>query len=114
MVSKILKNLVFPVVVLVVAGFLLWVIQRDRVSLTSEVTASGEFPREQGVGRFFAVKLRNSGTKQVENINVSAIFNRGAIESTKMLHPELITAVEHSSSKLSGMIPLLNPDEVWG
>ncbi len=94
-----------------VGGLVLWLIKRDRRSLTYKVVASGEFPREGTSGKYFVCTLRNSGNRPIEAIAYRLTIRGGQIESTKFSLPELIRIHAQDDSRLEGNISLLNPEE---
>lgn len=108
--EKLISYLV-PALFAFIFAYLLWEIQRERVDFTYEVTESVPFPREQGLGQYFIIRLRNSGSKEVKDISFAITFRSGAIESTQTSSADLVTGVRQSPSEWSGTVPLLNPSE---
>jgi hypothetical protein len=106
---------IIPGLVTFAAGFLsgliLWLIKRDRLSLDYEMESSEPFPRDTGVGRFFSIKISNSGNRPVQAIDFSISFQSGQIDSTKLSNSKLVSNMKQKKSDYSGVIPLLNPNE---
>src|SRR5688572_8349889 len=90
----------------------LWQIQKDRKRLEYEVIESAFFPRESGAGKYFVVRLLNQGNVSLEHIEFDIAFAREIIESSQFADPKLVTDVNRTPSNISGLIPLLNPDEL--
>lgn len=95
-------------------GLILWLIKRERVSLQYETVESGTFPHEKGEGRYFIIKLKNSGNKPLRDIKLKISFSMGNIHSYSFSSNDLITDVQMCQDHLTGSIPLLNPKEVLG
>lgn len=101
-----------PAVLSLVGGYILWILQKDRVSLTYTVDASEEFPRENSQGRYFICRVKNSGTKPVESIRFKVAIVGGEIDSVRYSKPDLFKTSSASEQVIDGEIPLLNPGEV--
>jgi hypothetical protein len=93
-------------------GIVLWELQRDRQEMTYELVESEAFPKEGGIGRYFIVRLENSGNTAVESIQLQVSFADGVIELAKFSSPDLVPQVRKDSSSITCTIPLLNPDEI--
>lgn len=104
---------VIPALLAFLTGLLLWQIQRERVALDYEVVASDPFPREEGTGQYFVVRLRNSGSKQIERIALAISLESGNIESVSFSNPDLIRDVAREPRVVRGFLPLLNPAETF-
>ena len=94
-------------------AFILWQIQRKKVQLDYEIIKSDSFPRENGEGQYFIIRLRNSGNTIVEKTNLKISFSVGTIESKTYSNPELIEIISESETEISGFLPLLNPKEIF-
>jgi hypothetical protein len=102
---------IIPAFLAFVFGLLLWQIQKDKILLDYEVVESAPFPRETGTGQYFVVRLRNAGSKEIRDIELSITFKSGSIESISFSEPRIVTDVTKSARELKGRIPLLNPGE---
>ena len=102
-----------PAVLAFLSGLLLWQLQRPRVSLDYEVVTSEQFPRAAGVGRYFVVRVRNIGNREVRDIDFGVALRSGTIETKQFSQPSLISQVSESQSELKGRLPLLNPSEIF-
>src|SRR6266404_6402752 len=93
---------IIPGLVTFAAGFLsgliLWLIKRDRVALDYEMESSEPFPRDTGVGRFFSIKISNSGNRPVQAIDFSISFQSGQIDSTKLSNSKLVNNMKQKKS----------------
>ena len=87
-VIKQVPKYLLPALLAFLSGLLLWQIQREHVSLDYELVESASFPREGGIGQYFIVRLRNSGTKAVEQIRFDVDFPAGSVESTSLSDPK--------------------------
>jgi len=92
-------------------SLLLWQIKRKRLALEYEIVESERFPSEEGEGRFFVIKLKNSGNKHIENAEFYISFKSGNIDSVRYSDSRLFKEEVRKSSLFSGKIPLLNPRE---
>jgi len=108
---KSLKNYLIPALLSLIVGVLLWQIQRDVISLEYNVTASEVFPRESGVGRFFVIDIRNTGSKEVQKIAFKINFTSGQVETFKFSNKDLVEKLNTNISEIEGEIPLLNEGE---
>lgn len=108
---KSLKNYLIPALLSLIVGVLLWQIQRDVISLEFNVTESEVFPREKGVGRFFVIDIRNTGSKEIQNITFKIHFSSGQIETYKFSNKDLVIKINQKISEIEGEIPLLNESE---
>lgn len=104
---------VIPAILAFLSGLLLWQVQRPRVSLDYEVVTSEEFPRAAGVGRYFVVRVRNTGNREVRDIDLRVALRSGTVETKQFSVPSLISQVSESQSEVTGRIPLLNPNETF-
>lgn len=104
---------VIPAVLAFVSGLVLWQLQRPQVSLDYEVVTSEQFPRAAGVGRYFVVRVRNVGNREIRDIDFVVTLRSGAIETKQFSQPSLISQVSESQSELKGRLPLLNPSETF-
>lgn len=104
---------VIPALLAFFFGYILWQIQRKRTQLDYEIITSEPFPREGGEGKYFIVRIRNSGNTAVENTNLKISFSAGNIESKTFSDHELIQNITESESEICGVIPLLNPKEIF-
>lgn len=107
------KDYLVPAVLAFLFALALWQIQKERTALDYDVVSSEEFPRENGSGRYFVVRIRNTGTKEVRDIDLTLVLKSGAIETKRYSTPNLISQVSESTSELRGRIPLLNPGETF-
>ncbi|MDO8262614.1 MAG: hypothetical protein Q7T21_05250 [Gallionella sp.] len=103
-----------PAILTVIGGLILWVIQRERLSLTYEIVKSEVFPRENTSGMYFVCTLRNTGNRPIEKISYKLCVNDGSIESVKFSNSKLIQLLTQDQAILEGEIPLLNPKEELG
>jgi len=90
---------------------ILWQVQKERLKLEYEVNASAPFPREAGTGKYFIVKIKNTGNAKLDHVEFLITFDSPVIESFRFAEPNLVTDVSAHNSVLSGSIPLMNPDE---
>jgi len=97
--------------VTLLCGLILWKIRKGKLSLQYDLIESGIFPREVGEGKYFVIKLKNTGDKAIENISLEINFNTGEIETVRFFDSRLLTSVIQDSSKISAILPLLNPKE---
>jgi hypothetical protein len=102
---------IVPAILAFLFAVLLWVIQKQRLKLEYEVVQSAAFPREGGTGKYFVVRFHNQGNASLNHTEFDIAFDSDVIESSRFANPALVTDLSHSPSRLSGVIPLLNPDE---
>ncbi len=102
-----------PVILAFLSGLLLWQVQRERLLLDYEVVTSEQFPRESGIGRYFVVRLRNAGNREIREIDLAIVLKSGAVETNRFSQPALISQISESPSELRGRLPLLNPGETF-
>lgn len=102
---------ILSLLVTLVGGIILWRIKKEKLSLQYDLIESGSFPRENGEGKYFVIRLRNTGNKAIENGSLEILFETGAIETVRVSDKNLLSAFMHDSSKISGTFPLLNPKE---
>lgn len=102
---------IIPAILAFLFALLLWQIQKERLKLEYEVVQSAAFPREGGTGKYFVVRLHNQGNASLNHIEFEISFDSDVIESLRFDDPALVTGMTQTPSKLSGTIPLLNPDE---
>lgn len=91
----------------------MWQLQRERLRLDYDIVASDFFPRQAGLGRYFIVRIRNTGNKQIQDIDFSLTLKVGTIESISFSDPQLVRNLSKEASVARGLLPLLNPDEVF-
>ncbi len=97
---------------MLIVGYILWQLKKERISLNYYVTESDVFPRDTGVGKYFIIKLRNSGNKAIQNIALNIVFDSDVIETVSFSDEQLISDIEQSKANLKGNLALLNPKEV--
>ena len=68
-------KILLSVILTFAASWALWEIQRDRIEMDYEVIESAPFPRTDGVGKYYIVRLRNAGNRSIENIDLRVDFN---------------------------------------
>lgn len=102
---------ILSLLVTLLGGLILWRIKKERLSLQYDLIESGLFPRENGEGKYFVIKLKNTGNKAIENISLEIAFDTGAIETVRFSDRNLLSNVIQDSSKISASLPLLNPKE---
>ena len=104
---------IIPAVLTFLFGFLLWQVERQKLALDYEVVTSEQFPRQGGVGRYFIVRLRNTGNKEIRDIDLILALKTGSIEERRFSQPNLISQITESPSQFEGHLPLMNPGEVF-
>jgi hypothetical protein len=104
-------NYLIPAILALVVGYILWLLKRERVSLRYDLTESDSFPRENGNGKYFVIKLKNTGNKAIENISITVNFDSEVIETTSYSQEALLSDLLSDNRKISCSIPLLNPKE---
>ncbi|MDZ4732869.1 MAG: hypothetical protein SGJ16_04680 [Nitrospirota bacterium] len=104
---------IIPAALAFVFGLLLWQIQKDKLAIDYEVVESAVFPRESGNGKYYVVRIRNSGNKLVEKIDFTIAFEVGSVDSAAFSDPKLVTSLQKQPDLVSGIIPLLNPSETF-
>jgi hypothetical protein len=104
---------IIPAVLAFVFGLLLWQIQKDELGIDYEIVESAVFPRESGNGKYYVVRIRNSGNKLVEKIDFTVAFEVGSVDSVAFSDPKLVTSLQKQPDLVSGIIPLLNPSETF-
>jgi hypothetical protein len=77
------------------------------------MTESDNFPRENGIGKYFVIKLRNSGNKAIENINLNIEFDSNVIETATFSDITLLKELDKTDAHIKSVLPLLNPKEVF-
>ena len=102
---------ILSLLVTLFGGLILWRIKREKLSLQYALIESGSFPREKGEGKYFVIRLKNSGNKAIENSSLEIAFDTGSIETVRFSDKKLLSAFTQDKSKLSGTLPLLNPKE---
>lgn len=102
----------FPAILALLVGYILWQLRRERISLNYDVTESDSFPRDAGVGKYFIIKLRNSGNKAVQDIAINIDFGSDVIESFSFSDEQLVSDIKQTKSYLRSKLALLNPKEV--
>jgi len=100
-----------PAALAFVVGLILWLIQRDRITLEYTISESEIFPKDGRKGKYFLLNLKNTGNKAIQNINYKAELNLGKIESLQFSKEELINIESQTVQKITGLIPLLNPND---
>lgn len=105
-------NYFITAIVTLIVGYILWQLKKERISLNYYLTESDVFPRDTGVGKYFIIKLRNSGNKAIQNIALNIVFDSDVIETVSFSDKQLITDIEQNKSNLKGNLALLNPKEV--
>lgn len=110
-----MKQYIIPAIlsflVTLLGGLILWRIKKEKLSLQYDLIESGSFPRENGEGKYFVIRLRNTGNKAIENSSLEIAFETGTIETVRISDKNLLSAFTQDSSKISGTLPLLNPKE---
>lgn len=106
-------NYLIPAILTLIGGYILWQIKRDKVSLVYAITESDSFPRDEGVGKYFVIKLRNKGNKAIENIAVNVEFDANVIDTISFSDEKLISGIDKTNSYIKGNLNLLNPKEVF-
>jgi hypothetical protein len=106
-----MSQYIFPAVLTIFVGLLLWIVKRERLALEYEVLEYGPFPRDQGLGKYFDCELRNSGNRAIENITYKIELSRGSIDSIQHTQAELLNVDQQTNTLIQGVIPLLNPKE---
>src|SRR5579859_6344498 len=109
--KNILKYLI-PAGLGLIAGLILWEIQRDRISMDYELIESAPFPSSNGKSQYFILRLRNSGNKAIEKIALNIEFPEGNIESTSPSDSKIPFDLQLEKSTVHASIPLLNPNEI--
>jgi hypothetical protein len=111
-----LKQYLIPAIlsllVTLIGGIFLWRLKKEKLSLQYDLIESGSFPRENGEGKYFVIRLKNTGNKAIENSSLEISFETGSIETVRVSDNNLLSAFTQESSKISGTLPLLNPKEV--
>jgi hypothetical protein len=98
-------------IVTIAAGVVLWLIKRERVILEYEIIASDQFPTRDGSGKYFIVKLLNSGNRPIANIDFALALPYGKITSIANDRTELLIDIEQADTLFKAKLPLLNPNE---
>jgi hypothetical protein len=101
-----------PAIFALLVGYILWQLRRERISLNYDVTESESFPRDAGVGKYFIIKLRNSGNKAIQDIAINIDFDSDVIETISFSDKQLVSDIEQTKSYLRSNLALLNPKEV--
>jgi len=100
-----------PAVLTFLVGLALWIIRRERKLLEYEVIASEPFPHGARTGKYFIIRLRNSGNTPVQDTRLRVSFSQGTIESARCSDDRLVTDLRTEGSELECTYPLLNPGE---
>ena len=106
-----IQYVVFATVPPLIVGLVLWIIKRERLSLQYDLIESEPFPREGGEGKYFIIKLRNTGNKAIENGYLEINFDGGEIETLRVSDERLISNIKQSKSIITAGLPLLNSKE---
>lgn len=80
-----MEEYIIPAALAFVVGLILWLIQRERITLKYTISESKVFPKDGGKGKYFLLNLRNTGNKAIENINYKVELNLGKIESLQKI-----------------------------
>lgn len=100
-----------PALTALIIGLLLWQIKKERLLIEYDIVESELFPKDEGFGRYFVCKLKNSGNQAVENIIYKFGTKKGKIESVNYSKPEMFKTGSQDDLFVNGKIPLLNPKE---
>lgn len=106
-----MEEYIIPAALAFIVGLILWLIQRDRITLEYTITESEVFPKNGGQGKYFLLNLKNTGNKAIQNINYKVSLNLGKIESLQFSKKELIDIESQTIQEIIGNISLLNPNE---
>lgn len=98
-------------VVMVASGVIVWQAKRKRPRLHYEIVESEPFPRQGGKGKYFVIGIHNSGNTPVRNTDLRITFDSGTMDSVAFSDDTLIQDVTQTASQLTGLLPLLNPNE---
>ena len=101
-----------PAILAFAVSWMLWQIQKDRIEMDYEVIESATFPRTDGAGKYYIVRLRNSGNRSIENIELRVEFQAGVVESAAVSEPSLVSRLDRDGNQIYATLPLLNPREV--
>lgn len=102
---------IIPAILTFIVGLILWLIKKERLSLSYEIVESESFPREKGLGRYFVINLYNSGNKEIKDTNLKIHFQIGEIESHKVSNDSLLNNQVIKTNSFECSLPLLNPKE---
>lgn len=100
-----------PAVLAFFGGLALWLIKRERKAFEYEVVASEAFPHGKRTGKYFVIRLRNSGNTPVQDARLRVSFVHGEIESARCSDQQLMTDLRTEGRQLEASFPLLNPGE---
>lgn len=100
-----------PAILAFLVGIILWLIKRKRQAADYEIIESESFPRENGLGKYFVIKIRNSGNTPIKDADLDINFDFGMIESINFSDKRLVSNVSKDNSSIKSVIPLLNPRE---
>jgi hypothetical protein len=109
--AKMRAQYIIPALLTFLFAIFLWQIEKERRKLEYDVVQSAAFPREGGTGKYFIINLNNGGNTTLGQIQLEIAFDSNVIDSFRFADPTLITNLSHNMSMISGVIPLLNPDE---
>jgi hypothetical protein len=102
---------VVPAIFAFFGGLALWLIKRDRKAFEYEIVASEPFPQGERTGKYFVIRLRNSGNTPVQDALLRATFVHGTVESARCSDQRLMTVLRAEGTQLEASFPLLNPGE---
>lgn len=105
-----MKQYIIPAVLTFIFGVLLWQIQRDKTELTYNINDSELFPLDSAVAKFYVFNLKNTGNKEIENIDMDIEFSNSIIQNYNTSDLQN-TKFAQENSKIFGRIMLLNPNE---
>ena len=98
-------------VVTITGGIILWFFKKKRLVLEYELIESECFPQKGKLGKYFVIKLLNSGNHPISDIDYSITFANPVIDSYKFSEPTIAKVTSETSTEIKSHISLLNPDE---
>ena len=102
---------VIPPILAFFVGLGLWQIQRDRLAMDYELIESEPFPQDTGSGRYFILRLRNTGNRPITDISLEVRLAKSEFTHFLIAEPSLAKDIKNRLGVVTGTIPLLNPDE---
>ncbi|MCU0434618.1 MAG: hypothetical protein MUC87_14280 [Bacteroidia bacterium] len=105
------QNHIIGLFITIAGGIIIWWIQKDKLKLVYDISASVQFPSGSKKGRFFNITFKNTGNKPITNCDIDISFESSAIDSYAFSNIKLVSNINKSENSISGQIPLLNPKE---